>query len=225
VHREADASNETFFAGLWKAVQIPGVVEFAFCLLFCKLVAYTFIYWTPYYLVHNGFSATHAGYLCTFVDIGGIAGGILAGFLRDRLRRPACIAFGFLTLTVPGLLAYRTLSAAVGDRLGPNIALMLGVGMLVNGPYALITTAVTADLGSHKSLQGKGSSHMVATVAGLIDGTGSIGSAIQGVAIGTISTLFGWNFVFYFLMICCALAALCLLRLCMKELKQHGTCN
>ena len=36
-----------------------------------------------------------------------------------------------------------------------NIALLMLAGLLVNGPYALITTAVSAELGVHPSLQGK----------------------------------------------------------------------
>ena len=31
---------------------------------------------------------------------------------------------------------------------------MMSAGFFVNGPYALITTAVSADLGTHKSLAG-----------------------------------------------------------------------
>ena len=50
------------------------------------------------------------------------------------------------------------------------------VGLLVNGPYALITTAVSAELGIHPSL--RGSSKALATVTSIIDGTGSIGAAI-----------------------------------------------
>ena len=48
---------------------------------------------------------------------------------------------------------------------------------MVNGPYALITTAVSADLGTHKSL--KGNSKALATVTAIIDGTGSIGRFIS----------------------------------------------
>ncbi len=35
-----------------------------------------------------------------------------------------------------------------------NVSLMLAAGLFVNGPYALITTAVSADLGSHASVAG-----------------------------------------------------------------------
>ena len=57
-----------------------------------------------------------------------------------------------------------------------NIGFMMLAGVLVNGPYALITTAVSADLGTHESL--KGNAKALATVTAIIDGTGSIGAAI-----------------------------------------------
>uniref|UniRef100_A0A3B3X336 Uncharacterized protein n=1 Tax=Poecilia mexicana TaxID=48701 RepID=A0A3B3X336_9TELE len=53
------------------------------------------------------------------------------------------------------------------------ICMLLLCGGLVNGPYALITTAVSADLGTHESL--RGNSRALSTVTAIIDGTGSIG--------------------------------------------------
>ena len=46
-------------------------------------------------------------------------------------------------------------------------------GAFVNGPYALITTAVSADLGTHPHL--RGNARALATVTAIIDGTGSMG--------------------------------------------------
>ena len=66
---EADSGAPT---GILRALAIPGVVEFALSLFFCKFVAYTFIYWLPYYLGHVGFPAETAGYLSIFFDLGGI---------------------------------------------------------------------------------------------------------------------------------------------------------
>ena len=54
-----------------------------------------------------------------------------------------------------------------------NILLLIPVGLLVNGPYALITTAVSAELGTHPSL--RGNAKALSTVTSIIDGTGSIG--------------------------------------------------
>lgn len=44
--------------------------------------------------------------------------------------------------------------AALSPRPAVNIGLMMAAGFFVNGPYALITTAVSADLGTHQSLAG-----------------------------------------------------------------------
>ena len=40
--------------GLGQACLIPGVIPFAFCLFFTKLVAYTFLYWLPFYISQTG---------------------------------------------------------------------------------------------------------------------------------------------------------------------------
>ena len=69
------------------------------------------------------------------------------------------------------------------------------LGLLVNGPYALITTAVSAELGTHPSLHG--SSSALATVTAIIDGTGSVGAALGPFMAGAVPT---FDMVFYFLM-------------------------
>ncbi|VDN12538.1 unnamed protein product [Dibothriocephalus latus] len=51
--------------------------------------------------------------------------------------------------------------------------MLVPLGLLINGPYALITTAVSADLGTHPTLQGNAKA--LATVTAIIDGTGSVG--------------------------------------------------
>lgn len=68
------------------------------------------------------------------------------------------------------MVVYEKLSTV---SLGMNMMLLLVLGLLVTGPYALITTAVSAELGTHHSLEGN--SKALATVTAIIDGTGSIG--------------------------------------------------
>lgn len=53
------------------------------------------------------------------------------------------------------------------------LVLLIICGAFVNGPYSLITTAVSADLGTHSSLNGD--ARALATVTAIIDGTGSMG--------------------------------------------------
>ncbi|GLU05523.1 hypothetical protein SLE2022_226200 [Rubroshorea leprosula] len=100
-----------------------------------------------------------------------------------------------------------------------NILLMMVAGLLVNGPYALITTAVSADLGTHSSL--KGTSRALATVTAIIDGTGSVGAALGPLLTGFLSTK-GWDAVFCMLTVCALIAGLLLFRLVVAEITEKS---
>ncbi|KAH8514034.1 hypothetical protein Peur_057678 [Populus x canadensis] len=195
--------------GLLEGCMIPGVLPFAFCLFFAKLVAYTFLYWLPFYLSQTGIggeymSVKSAGNLSTLFDVGGIVGGILAGHISDKLRARAITAASFMYAAIPSMLLYRIYGSFSQTM---NIVLMMIAGLFINGPYALITTAVSADLGTHSSL--RGDSRALATVTAIIDGTGSIGAALGPLLTGFLSTK-GWNTVFVMLMLGALIAGLLL---------------
>lgn len=152
-----------------------------------------------------------AGNLSTLFDVGGVIGGILAGHISDRLDARAITAASFMYCAIPALFFYRSYGHI---SLGVNIALMFITGLFVNGPYALITTAVSADLGTHSSL--KGNSRALATVTAIIDGTGSVGAAIGPLLTGYISAK-SWSAVFTMLMAAALIAGLLLTRLVVAE--------
>lgn len=103
----------------------------------------------------------------------------------------------------------------------------------MNGPYALITTSVSAELGQHSSLEGNAKA--LATVTAIIDGTGSIGKHLDiqsksnfyytkiftGAAVGPLMAGMissgGWQNVFYMLILSDIIAMLLLVRLVKKE--------
>lgn len=204
--------------GFIQAWRIPGVAPFAFCLFFAKLVAYTFLYWLPFYISHTAIdgeylSSQTAGNLSTLFDVGGVVGGILAGHISDRLDARAITAASFMYCAIPALYLYRSYGHI---SLTINIILMLITGVFVNGPYALITTAVSTDLGTHSSL--KGSSRALATVTAIIDGTGSVGAAIGPLLTGYISAK-SWSAVFTMLMGAAMVAGLLLTRLIVAEVR------
>uniref|UniRef100_A0A2P2IQU9 Glycerol-3-phosphate transporter family protein n=1 Tax=Rhizophora mucronata TaxID=61149 RepID=A0A2P2IQU9_RHIMU len=205
--------------GFLEAWRLPGVVPFAFCLFFSKLVAYTFLYWLPFYLRHTAVAGVHlshktAGILSTVFDIGGVLGGILAGFVSDIAEARAITSVSFLVLSIPALFLYRVYGSL---SMISNISLMFISGLLVNGPYSLITTAVAADLGTQDLI--KGNSRALATVTAIIDGTGSVGAALGPLLAGYISTR-GWNSVFFMLIISIFFASLCLIRVVKSEIKR-----
>lgn len=152
-----------------------------------------------------------AGQLSTLFDVGGVVGGILAGHISDKMNARAITAAGFMYCAIPALFLYRTYGSV---SLTLNIALMVIAGMLINGPYALITTAVSADLGTHSSLKGNG--RALATVTAIIDGTGSLGAAIGPLLTGFLSSQ-GWGAVFIMLMVAALFAGLLLTKLVVAE--------
>jgi OPA family glycerol-3-phosphate transporter-like MFS transporter 1/2 len=185
------------------------------CLFFAKLVSYTFLYWLPNYIKNSSsYSPSESADLSTLFDVGGIFGGIAAGIFSDMSGKSACTCAVMLFLAIPSLYAYNLLFSV---NLFINIGLLVVVGGLVNGPYSLITTAVSAELGTHSSL--KGNAKALSTVTSIIDGTGSIGAAVGPLVAAYVSNNFGWTNVFYILMISNILAILLLSRLVKREIQ------
>ncbi|XP_057429020.1 putative glycerol-3-phosphate transporter 5 [Lotus japonicus] len=216
---EPDNSDSSSAIGFLEAWKLPGVAPFAFCLFFSKLVAYTFLYWLPFYIRHTAVAGVHlshktAGLLSTIFDVGGVLGGITAGFISDMIEARAITSILFLFLSIPALILYRAFGSI---SMLTNISLMFLSGFLVNGPYSLITTAVAADLGT-QSLNG-GNSRALATVTAIIDGTGSVGAALGPLMAGYISTR-GWNSVFFMLILSIFFAGLFLIRVARTEIRE-----
>lgn len=195
------------------ALRVPGVIEFSLCLFMSKLVVYAFTFWLPFFLSNLGYDEADAGNLSTVFDLGGVLGGVLAGWASDRSGRRGVVSVVFLVLSLPGLWVYNQFAS---HSLALNIILMFVAGALINGPYTLVVGVVAADLGSHPSL--KGNPRGMSTVTGIVDGAGSVGAALQGVVIGVAGSYLGWTGVFYLLEGFCLLAALCLFRVVRKEL-------
>jgi len=172
--------------------------------------------------------AEEAAILSTIFDVGGIIGGIIAGTLSDKTGKPASTCAIMLVMAIPTMLVYESVVAdwcPIKSNHGEpvhnacfnwNIFLTLFTGILVNGPYALITTAVSAELGQHPSL--RGSSKALATVTAIIDGTGSIGAAIGPLLAGALAGGGEWGMVFYMLVVSDVFSLLFLSRLTKREL-------
>lgn len=96
-----------------------------------------------------------------------------------------------------------------------NQALQFVAGAFVNGPYALITTAVSANLACKVPSQSA-----MATVSALIDGTGSIGAAVGPLLAGVVSGNKQWINVFYMCIAADIIATLALVRIGIEDYKR-----
>ena len=225
VHKSSEADNSfndsmastTSIAdhpvGLWKALKIPGVVEYSLCLFFAKLVSYTFLFWLPFYIgkIRIGskvYTQKQSADWAILFDVGGAFGGIVAGALNDWSQKPGLVNVIFLFCAAPCLFLLRFHGSTNSTQFILYLTLS---GIFVNGPYALITTAVSASLGTHPCLQGN--SKAMAVVTSIIDATGSLGAAVGPLFAGVISSeTNSWSNVFYMLIAADLLAAVFLSR-------------
>lgn len=213
--------------GFLGALKIPGVIEFSLCLFFAKMVSYIYLYWLPNYIFNvSHLNADESAVLSTTFDWGGVAGGILAGVLTDKTKMSATTCTLMLTCAIPVIYLNQLMfhdicplheegGVPVHDSCFAwiNVVLFL-TGLLVNGPYSLITTAVSAELGQHPSL--RGSAKALSTVTAIIDGTGSLGTTASFI-VGPLSANDHWSNVIYLLMAADVCAMILLIRLVRNE--------
>ena len=200
-----------------KALLIPGVLEFSFALFFSKLTTYALIFWLPYYLTTLNYSDLAATNISTAFDFGGIVGGVVSGWWSDWNGKRGWVSFLMSMACIPAVGVYIWLGRY---GTGINVILLFIVGVMVNGPYTLISSAVCSDLGNHPSL--KGNPLAMSTVTGIIDGFGSIGACLQGELVGWVSSRYEWNSVFYLLMLFSLLCCLSMVRVVKHELFGQG---
>ena len=107
---------------------------------------------------------------------GGIIGGIIAGMVTDKTGMSATTCSVMLVFAIPMMFLYENLVAEIcpitehegvpihNACFSWNILVLFLTGILVNGPYALITTAVSAELGVYRYLPSTGGTGTVPTV-------------------------------------------------------------
>ncbi|XP_076339281.1 sugar phosphate exchanger 3-like isoform X3 [Tachypleus tridentatus] len=196
------------------AVFIPGVIPYSLSYACLKMVNYSFFFWLPYYLQSKyGWSEAEADRLSVWYDVGGIVGGVVIGLASDKLgvRSPV---MGIMLLFSPvSLLIYR---ASGPDKL-INAVLMSICGFFISGAANLISTAIAADLGKEKELSGN--KEALATVTGIVDGTGSAGAAVGQLLVPLLQRDLGWNSVFCLFMVMTIVSLLCIIKIIIRDIQ------
>jgi len=197
-----------------EALLLPGVLAYSLGYACLKMVNYSFFFWLPYYLSQEfHWDQEKSDEISTWYDVGGIVGAVVTGFISDRMQRRSPTVMVLLLVSPVTLFVY-TYSPANKVE---NAALMSLVGIFVNGAANIVSTAVAADLGRQPVL--RGNSKALATVTGIIDGTGSAGAAIGMLIISPLSNALGWKSVFYTFIIMMILTAICILPIFIRDVK------
>lgn len=196
-----------------QAFCLPGVLPYSLAYACLKLVNYSFFFWLPFYLTSNfKWKEAEADRLSVWYDVGGIIGGTVQGLVSDFMgKRSPVLAFS-LVLAMGALVGY---SQSPNDQV-INAVLLATTGFFIGGPSNMIGSAISADLGRQEAL--RGSQEALATVTGIVDGTGSIGAAGGQYVVSLIESNLGWMTVFYFFIVMTAGSVMFISPLLFKEL-------
>ncbi|XP_077896768.1 sugar phosphate exchanger 3 isoform X3 [Ictidomys tridecemlineatus] len=197
----------------YQACCLPGVIPYSLAYACLKLVNYSFFFWLPFYLSNNfRWKEAEADQLSIWYDVGGIIGGTLQGFISDILQKRAPVLALSLILAIGSLVGY---SRSPNNK-SINALLMTVTGFFIGGPSNMISSAISADLGRQELIQG--SSEALATVTGIVDGTGSIGAAVGQYLVSLIQDNLGWMWVFYFFILMTSCTILFISPLIVREI-------
>lgn len=200
--------------GFCEAFCLPGVLPYSLAYACLKLVNYSFFFWLPFYLSNNyGWKEAEADRLSVWYDVGGIIGGTVQGLISDFMGKRAPVLAISLALAMGALVGY---SHSPNDQV-INAALLATTGFFIGGPSNMISSAISADLGRQDAL--RGSQEALATVTGIVDGTGSIGAAGGQYLVSLIENKLGWMCVFYFFVVMTGGSIVFIFPLLVKEVR------
>nr|XP_039273389.1 sugar phosphate exchanger 3-like [Styela clava] len=199
------------------ALFLPGVIPYSLSFACLKLVNYAFLFWLPYYLTnHFQWDDSLASSVSTWYDVGGIAGGIIAGVLSDVFKTRSLVLFFMLLGSPFALWGYKSSPNDVVI----NSILMSIVGFLINGVSNILSSAIAVDIAKREAV----GEHSLATVTGIIDGTGSLGAAIGQYLVAVIQSNYGWNWVFNLFIISNVTSLICLFPIFYNDFVKHSAC-
>lgn len=172
-------------------------------------IAYFFLYvvrtglndWTALFLYEEkGYSRSGAIGNVSIFEVGGFFGGLAGGWASDKLfdakRIPVCVLY-----TVGILISVSLFWFVPKGYSWLDSCAIFSMGFMVFGPQVLIGVAA-AEL-SHKKA--------AATATGFAGCFAYVGAAVSGYPLGKITQVFGWDWFFMCLIVCCGLQVLLLL--------------
>nr|XP_057934616.1 sugar phosphate exchanger 3 [Doryrhamphus excisus]XP_057934617.1 sugar phosphate exchanger 3 [Doryrhamphus excisus]XP_057934619.1 sugar phosphate exchanger 3 [Doryrhamphus excisus]XP_057934620.1 sugar phosphate exchanger 3 [Doryrhamphus excisus]XP_057934621.1 sugar phosphate exchanger 3 [Doryrhamphus excisus]XP_057934622.1 sugar phosphate exchanger 3 [Doryrhamphus excisus] len=214
IQQQDEPHEEPRAVGFFQAFCLPGVLPYSLAFACLKMVNYSFFFWLPFYLSNNyGWREAEADRLSMWYDVGGIIGGTVQGLISDFMGKRSPVLALSLMLAMACLVGY---SHSPNDK-ATNGALLAITGFFIGGPSNMIGSAISADLGRQDAV--RGSQEALATVTGIVDGTGSIGAAVGQYLVSLIESKLGWVSVFYFFVIMTGGSILFIAPMILKEVR------
>ena len=197
-----------------KAIMLPGVIAYSLNYACVKFLYYGLSMWLPYFLDKRINKKNLTGVLASLLDAGGVFGGIACGYIGDKMgfRSPIIVLFLFVSLPLLFLFELGTESIY-----WLYFIVIPSAGFCIAGASNIISSAVAADLAQNPDIDNK--DEAMATVTGIVDGTGGFGAAIGVLVMGILSTV-SWLSVFLFMIATGVLSIVCIWKIAWRDLQQ-----
>lgn len=153
--------------------------------------------WAPTFLSEfKGSSLKLAGWQAAMFDISAMFGGLIAGYLSDKVFEGRRGRVGLLYMVILAVSVLFLWKAPIDQKWQHFLGMML-IGFLVTGPQILVGVAA-ADFASKKA---------AGAASGLTGTVGYFGTAVSGVGVGLVVDYSGWDAAFAAVTICALLSA------------------
>lgn len=183
----SDDEKKTFWNFLFTSVLNNKLVWYV-CLanFFIYVVRMTVFTWAPTFLSEfKGSTIKLAGMQTAVYDFAGIFGGLLAGYLSDKIFHGHRGRVGAIFMFLLTGCIFALWKSPEGSTF-LHFLTMVCIGFLISGPQILVGVAVS-DFASKRA---------AGTASGLTGTFGYIGASVAGVGIGAIVDNFGWDAAF-----------------------------
>ncbi|KAF4663577.1 hypothetical protein FOL47_005671 [Perkinsus chesapeaki] len=205
---------------IWRVWLIPGVFIYALAYACIEGSQYAIFFWLPLYLnEHTHLPPEQANFIDTIYNVGVVVGSLACGWLSDMTaviadsgRAPYLFLFQVLSLIPVSLLHVEEPSIAY-----LYVTLSLA-GFFIGGVANVVSSAVCTDLGRRDAL--KGNRDAVSQIAGIIEGIGACGAAIQQGLVLWIAT-YSWGGVFILLPVAIGISCVLMASLAYRETKAY----
>jgi len=200
--------NSLKLSDLW---EIPGLIRYSLVFVCIKGSTYGLLFWLPDYLQSVLNFGQSTSIITAAYEFGQFLGAIALGYYSDRLgkRSTVIVVALYISAILFSVLAFMGVNCT---QLSFGLIIFCA-GIFFGGPEAIVGGVVSSDLGEGVTMNKDARS--MATMAGFIDGSGSIGAAIVQLIIPYFKTS---SFYIYFIL--CLMAALLLTPLLIEDVKK-----
>jgi sugar phosphate permease len=179
-------ASESVWTEIGEVLAAPSVWLLAIAYFPIKLARYSFYFWGPKYVAESlGTTAFTSNFTAAWMQIGGVVGVILSGYISDKLfgaRRAPVVVLSLLLTAVVMLAGLTPIH---------NLWFMRGffffIGVFLYGPDAMVSATAAIDFGTKQR---------AGTATGFVNGVGSLGAILGGFLPSVLTNESDWTLLF-----------------------------